>query len=151
MLPSPNINVSSFSIHTIRVSVKSTITSDSPIGHKDLWTEAVNALRIATHYTIDSESKSAYQLELAVTLIATQNYDLAQLELIKVMLRNPSAQLLPSRTFLASRYLYLPISVGRGALCSTQTILQMKGLMPSLTRLLICHRNLSKLRAYCRE
>ena len=74
---------------------------------QNLWTEAVNALRIATHYTIDSESKSAYQLELAVTLIATQNYDLAQLELIKVMLRNPSAQYYRRSLFLqAVTYIY---------------------------------------------
>ena len=74
---------------------------------QDLWTEAVNALRIATHYTIDSESKSGYQLELAVTLIATQNYDLAQLELIKVILRNPSAQYYRRALFLqAVTYIY---------------------------------------------
>ena len=57
-----------------------------------LWTEAVTALRTATHYTADSESRSEYQLALAVTLIASQNYDLAQLELIKVTLRTPSVQ-----------------------------------------------------------
>ncbi|MCG9130859.1 tetratricopeptide repeat protein [Candidatus Poribacteria bacterium] len=74
---------------------------------QDLWTEAVNALRIATHYTIDSESKSGYQLELAVTLIATENYDLAQLELIKVILRNPSAQYYRRALFLqAVAYIY---------------------------------------------
>lgn len=74
---------------------------------QSLWTEAVNALRIATHYAMDSESKSEYQLELAVTLIATQNYDLAQLELIKVMLRNPSVQRYRRALFLqAVTYIY---------------------------------------------
>lgn len=74
---------------------------------QNLWTEAVNSLRIATHYTIDSESKSEYQLELAVTLIATQNYDLAQLELIKVMLRDPSVPLYRRALFLqAVTYIY---------------------------------------------
>jgi len=74
---------------------------------QSLWTEAVNTLRIATHYAIDSESKSEYQLELAVTLIATQNYDLAQLELIKVMLRNPSVQRYRRALFLqAVTYIY---------------------------------------------
>lgn len=74
---------------------------------QSLWTDAVNALRIATHYAIDSESKSRYQLELAVTLIATQNYDLAQLELIKVMLRDPSVQHYRRALFLqAVTYIY---------------------------------------------
>ena len=74
---------------------------------QSLWIEAVNALRIATHYAIDSESKSEYQLELAVTLIATQNYDLAQLELIKVMLRAPSVQRYRRALFLqAVTYIY---------------------------------------------
>lgn len=72
-----------------------------------LWTEAINALRIATHYTIDNESKSEYQLALAVTLIATENYDLAQLELIKVMLRNPSVQHYRRALFLQTvTYIY---------------------------------------------
>lgn len=74
---------------------------------QSLWIEAVNALRIATHYAIDRESKSEYQLELAVTLIATQNYDLAQLELIKVMLRAPSVPLYRRALFLqAVTYIY---------------------------------------------
>ena len=74
---------------------------------QSLWTEAINSLRIATHYAIDRESKSAYQLELAVTLIATKNYDLAQLELIKVKLRNPSVQLRRRVLFLqAVAYVY---------------------------------------------
>ncbi len=72
-----------------------------------LWTEAIAALRTATHYAIDRESKSEYQLALAVTLIATKNYDLAELELIKVMLRNPSAQLHRRMLFLqAVLYIY---------------------------------------------
>lgn len=72
-----------------------------------LWTEAIAALRTATHYAMDRESKSEYQLTLAVTLIATKNYDLAELELIKVMLRNPSPQLHRRMLFLqAVLYIY---------------------------------------------
>ena len=72
-----------------------------------LWTEAITALRTATHYAMDRESKSEYQLALAVTLVATKNYDLAELELIKVMLRNPSDQLHRRRLFLQTvLYIY---------------------------------------------
>ena len=72
-----------------------------------LWTEAITALRLAIHYTTDDESKSEYQLILAVTLIATQDYDLAQLELIKVTLRSPSALLYRRALFLrAVAYIY---------------------------------------------
>ncbi len=74
---------------------------------QSLWTEAIAALRTATHYAMDRESKSEYQLTLAVTLIATKNYDLAELELIKVMLRNPSAPLHRRMLFLQTvLYIY---------------------------------------------
>ena len=74
---------------------------------QSLWTEAIAALRTATHYAEDRESKSEYQLTLAVTLIGTKNYDLAELELIKVMLRNPSAHLHQRMLFLqAVLYIY---------------------------------------------
>ena len=74
---------------------------------QSLWTEAVTALRTATYLAIDSETKSAYQLALAVTLIATQNYDLAQLELIKVVLRKPSLPLFRRALFLQGvTYIY---------------------------------------------
>lgn len=74
---------------------------------QSLWTEAVTALRTATYLAIDSETKSAYQLALAVTLIATQNYDLAQLELIKVVLRKPSPPLFRRALFLQGvAYIY---------------------------------------------
>ena len=72
-----------------------------------LWTEAITALRTATYLAIDSETKSAYQLALAVTLIATKNYDLAQLELIKVVLRKPSVPLFRRALFLQGvTYIY---------------------------------------------
>ncbi len=72
-----------------------------------LWTEAVAAFRAATHLTTDAETKSAYQLELAVTLIAVQDYDLARLELIKVTMRTSSAQLYRRALFLqAVAYVY---------------------------------------------
>lgn len=72
-----------------------------------LWTEAVTALRTATSLAINNETKSAYQLALAVTLIATKNYDLAQLELIKVVLRKPSPPLFRRALFLQGvTYIY---------------------------------------------
>ena len=72
-----------------------------------LWTEAVTALRTATSLAINNEAKSAYQLTLAVTLIATKNYDLAQLELIKVVLRKPSVPLFRRALFLQGvAYIY---------------------------------------------
>ena len=72
-----------------------------------LWTEAVTALRTATYLAINCETKSAYQLVLAVTLIATKNYDLAQLELIKVVLRKPSVPLLRRTLFMQGvAYIY---------------------------------------------
>ena len=72
-----------------------------------LWTEAITALRTATYLALNSETKSEYQLALAVTLIATKNYDLAQLELIKVTLRNPPIQLYRRARFLqAVTYIY---------------------------------------------
>ena len=64
-------------------------------------------MRAATHLTIDAEAKSEYQLELAVTLITAQDYDLAHLELIKVTMRTPSAQLYRRALFLqAVAYVY---------------------------------------------
>ena len=72
-----------------------------------LWTEAVTAFRAATHLAADAETKSGYQLELAVTLIAVQDYDLARLELVKVTMRAPSAQLYRRALFLqAVAYIY---------------------------------------------
>ncbi len=74
---------------------------------QSLWTEATTALWTAAHYAPDDESKSEYQLELAVTLIASQNYDLAQLELIKVTMRAPSAALYRRALFLRGiAYIY---------------------------------------------
>ena len=74
---------------------------------QNMWAEAIDALRIATHYATDSVKKSEYQLALAVTLIATKNYDLAQLELIKVTLRNPPVHLYRRTLFLqAVAYIY---------------------------------------------
>ena len=72
-----------------------------------LWTEAVTALRTATSLAMNNEAKSAYQLALAVTLIATKHYDLAQLELIKVVLRKPSVPLFRRALFLQGvAYIY---------------------------------------------
>lgn len=71
------------------------------------WAEAITAFWTATHLAEDSETKSEYQLELAVTLIATQDYDLARLELIKVMMRAPSTRLYRRAFFLEGvAYIY---------------------------------------------
>ena len=72
-----------------------------------LWTEAVTSLRAATHLATDNEAKSEYQLELAVTLIAAQDYDLAHLELIKVTMRTLPTRLYRRALFLqAVAYVY---------------------------------------------
>lgn len=74
---------------------------------EELWTEAIAALRAATYLAANSEAKSEYQLELALTLIASQNYDLAQLELIKVTMQAPSARLYRRALFLQTvAYIY---------------------------------------------
>ena len=65
-----------------------------------LWSEAINSLRTAVQHATDNQSKSEYQLELAVTLIATQDYDLAQLELIRMTLRDLSAPFYRRALFL---------------------------------------------------
>ena len=71
------------------------------------WAAAIAAMRAAMLHAIDNETKSTYQLNLAVTLIASQNYELAQLELIKVTLRSPSPGLLRRAQFLKGvAYLY---------------------------------------------
>ena len=71
------------------------------------WSEATNSLRTAVHHAADDESKSEYQLELAVTLIAMGDYDLAQLELIRMTLRTPSALLYRRALFLRGvAYIY---------------------------------------------
>ena len=72
-----------------------------------LWVEAMAALRAAIHLSINSETRSEYQLELAVTLIAAGDYDLARLELIKVRMRTPSALHYRRALFLqAVAYIY---------------------------------------------
>ena len=74
---------------------------------QEQWSAAIAAMRAAMHHATDSETKSTYQLELAVMLIAGQNYELAQLELIKVTLRSPSPGLLRRAAFLKGvAYLY---------------------------------------------
>ena len=65
-----------------------------------LWTQAITSLRTATYLATNHETKSEYQLALAVTLIAAQDYDLARLELIKVTMRAPSTPLHRRALFL---------------------------------------------------
>ena len=64
------------------------------------WGEAVAAMRTAVQYALDPEEQSQYQLELAVILIANQNYDLGRLELIKARMRNPAAPVHQRALFL---------------------------------------------------
>lgn len=72
-----------------------------------LWMEAIAAMRTAVQHASDREKKSEYQLDLAVTLIATESYGLAQLELIKVMMRGPSTPFYRRVLFLqAVAYIY---------------------------------------------
>ena len=53
-----------------------------------LWQDATVAMRNAMLHATTLKEKSEYQLDLAVILIAAKHYDLARLELIKVMLRD---------------------------------------------------------------
>ena len=65
-----------------------------------LWQDAILAMRNAVLHADDKDTKSEYQLNLAVILLASQNYDLARLELIRVALRNPSGTLHQRAHFL---------------------------------------------------
>lgn len=72
-----------------------------------LWEEAILAMKSAVLNANTDEEKSQFQLNLAVTLIASKNYDLARLELIKVMLRNTSEKTYKRSLFLqAVTYIY---------------------------------------------
>lgn len=65
-----------------------------------LWEAAILSLRNAVSHALSEEEKSKSQLELAVTLIASQNYDLARFELIRVTIRTPSGPLYQRALFL---------------------------------------------------
>lgn len=65
-----------------------------------LWREAISMMRNAVLHALNHEEKSEYQLELAVTLIASQNYDLARFELIRVTMRTNSGPLYQRALFL---------------------------------------------------
>ena len=72
-----------------------------------LLQEAISAMQNAVQYAPNNKEKSKYQVELAVTLIASQNYDLARLELIRVTIRTPSGPLYERALFLqAVAYIY---------------------------------------------
>ena len=72
-----------------------------------LWQEAIVSMRNAVLNANTDEEKSEFQLDLAVTLIASKNYDLARLELIKVMLRNTNDTTYKRSLFLqAMTYIY---------------------------------------------
>lgn len=70
-----------------------------------LLREAIDSIRQAVIRTSDKEQKSEYRINLAVTLIANKDYDLARLELIKVLIRNPS-EALYKRTLLLQGVTY---------------------------------------------
>ena len=65
-----------------------------------LWQEAISTMRNAVLHALNHEEKSEYQLELAVTLIASQNYDLARFELVRVTIRTSSGPLYQRAHFL---------------------------------------------------
>lgn len=65
-----------------------------------LWQDAILAMRNAVLHADDTDTKSEYQLNLAVILLASQQYDFARLELIKVALRTPSGTLHQRALFL---------------------------------------------------
>ena len=72
-----------------------------------LWEEAIVAMRNSMLHATTEDQKSEFQINLAVTLIASKNYDLAQLELIKVLLRDPNLALDKRVLFLrAVAYVY---------------------------------------------
>lgn len=72
-----------------------------------LWQEAILAMRNAVQYASTKEEKSRFQLDFAVTLIASKNYDIARFELIKVTIRNPSGPLYRRALFLQTvAYIY---------------------------------------------
>ena len=72
-----------------------------------LWQEAISTMRNAVLHALNHEEKSEYQLELAVTLIASQNYDLARFELIRGTMRTTSGPLYQRALFLqAVVYIY---------------------------------------------
>ena len=81
-----------------------TATVYNKIGHayreQGFWQEAILAMRNAVFHAFEEDTKSEYQLNLAVTLLSSQNYDLARLELIKVSLRHPSGTLYQRALFL---------------------------------------------------
>ncbi len=74
------------------------------IGHayreQGFWQESILAMRNAVLHAFEEDTKSEYQLNLAVILLASQNYDLARLELIKVSLRHPTGTLYQRALFL---------------------------------------------------
>lgn len=81
------------------------------IGHayrsQGLLQEAIVSMRNAVLNAFTDEQKSKFQLDLAVTLIASKNYDLARLELIKVMLRTTNGITYKHSLFLqAVTYIY---------------------------------------------
>ena len=65
-----------------------------------LWQETIVSMRNAVQHSVSKEEKSEYQLDLAVTLLASRNYDLARLELIKVTLRTSAGPLFQRALFL---------------------------------------------------
>ncbi len=71
------------------------------------WTEAIDALETAIQQTGNAELKAERRIDLAVTMIASGQYDLALLELIKFSARGPSNRLRQRALFLQGvAYLY---------------------------------------------
>ena len=71
------------------------------------WADAAEAMIVAIQQTTETELQSEMRVELAVTLIASRDYDLALIELIKVSMRTQSVRLQQRARFLrAVVYLY---------------------------------------------
>ncbi|MBI1928870.1 tetratricopeptide repeat protein [Candidatus Poribacteria bacterium] len=60
------------------------------------WTEAIDALETAIQQTGDATLKTERRIDLAVTMIASGQYDLALIELLKVSTQNGRVRLLPN-------------------------------------------------------
>ncbi len=74
---------------------------------QQLWEEAAAAMRLAVQRATNKTAKTERQLELAVTLIASKNYDIGLLELIKITMRNPTESHYRRALFLQGiAYLY---------------------------------------------
>ena len=75
---------------------------------EQLWTEAIEAMKAAIQQTEEVTLKAERRIDLAVTMIANGQYNLALLELFKVSAQSPSDRLRRRALFLQGvPYLYM--------------------------------------------